>query len=80
MVAAPANTPISPIHPLRRVLLAIATPKITATLPWRIRKMLLILISVHLIPSATRKVMAFSSAGAAVQESTALLRAIPSTA
>jgi hypothetical protein len=38
IVAAPANMPNPPIHLLRRLLIAIATPKITATVPWRIRK------------------------------------------
>ncbi|HZC21516.1 MAG TPA: hypothetical protein VE223_07705, partial [Nitrososphaeraceae archaeon] len=48
--------------------------------PWRIRYMLLVPISVHLIPSATLNAAIFSSAGAMTQESTARLSAIPSTA
>ena len=89
IVAAPANMPNPPIHLLRRALFAIATPEIIASVPWRIRNMLLIPISVHLIPSTTLKAMAFSSPssaeggeeeGIAYQVSTATLSAIPSTA
>ena len=36
-VTAPANIPTAPIHLLRRALFAIATPKIIATAPCRIR-------------------------------------------
>jgi hypothetical protein len=91
IVATPANTPNAPIHLLRVVALAaIATPKIIPTEPWRTRKKLLAAISIHLIPSATRKAIAFSpslpsvevegEAGIAYQVSTAILSAIPSTA
>src|ERR671919_930212 len=73
MVTAPITTPASPIHLLRTLLFTIATPKITATVPWRIRKKLLVPCSINLTPSATLKVMAFSSGGAATQESTANL-------
>src|SRR5215213_3472796 len=91
-VATPANIPTPPIHLLRRTLFAIATPKIIATAPCIIRLILLMPISIHLIPSATRKAMASSSVVAEeeeeavvvlvvlYQESTALFRAIPSTA
>ncbi len=86
-VATPANIPTPPIHLLRRALFAIATPKIIATAPCIIRLILLMPISIYLIPSATRKAMAFSSVAAEeeaivvlYQESTALFRAIPSTA
>src|SRR5215210_8535109 len=59
-VATPANIPTPPIHLLRRALFAIATPKIIATAPCIIRLILLMPISIHLIPSATRNAMAFS--------------------
>jgi hypothetical protein len=36
-VAAPANMPNPPIHLLRRAVFVIATPKINATTPCRIR-------------------------------------------
>jgi hypothetical protein len=59
MVAAPANIPNPPIHLLRRALFAIATPKIITTAPCIVRLILVIPISVHLIPSATRKATTF---------------------
>ena len=45
----------------KKALFAIATPKIIATAPCIIRLILLMPISIHLIPSATRNAMAFSS-------------------
>ena len=62
-VTAPITTPAPPIHLLRSLLFTIATPKITATVPWRMRKILLVPYSINLIPSATLKVMVFSSGG-----------------
>ena len=48
-----ANIPIAPIHLPTTGLSVIATPKVIATVPCRIRYILLVPTSVHLIPSAT---------------------------
>lgn len=56
-----------PKHNVKSKLFTIATPKITITVPWRMRKMLLVPISVHHIPSAG-KAAAFSSAGTAADD------------
>ena len=63
MLIAPTRTPAPPIHLLRSMLFTIATPNIAATAPCRMRKMLLVPYSSHLIPSATRNVMSLSSVG-----------------
>jgi hypothetical protein len=56
------------------------TPKTIANLPCRIRYIILVPTSVHLIPSANLNAAISSSACATIQESTARLSAIPSTA